>query len=227
MNNGRIVMRSSNSLLRGAVACALVSVLSSGASIEAATAATKPAAPQPEPAGIRICLAPAKAEVPGGVDAVAAVRESFAGFLTGPSLAVEPLSARLESQVREEAKLKNCRYLLFSTVKHTRKTSGLFERAAASAVQNGAAEVAAYSRTSGGRIAASAASAGAANMAVATQVHQRDQLTLEYRLEDAEGRVISAQTQQRKAKSDGEDVLTPLVQNAAESIVEALERLKI
>lgn len=213
----------SNSLLRRAVACALVSGVLSAALMDAATAATNPAAPQPEPPRIQICLAPAKAEVPSGVDAVAAVRESFASFLTGPSLSVEPLSARLESQVREEARLKNCRFLLFSTLKHTRKTTGLFGRAAASAVQNGAAEVAAYAHTRGGRVAASAASAGAANMAMATQVHQRDQLTFQYRLEDAQGHAISEQTQQRKAESDGEDVLTPLIQTAAESIVKALQ----
>lgn len=172
---------------------------------------------------VHICLAPSTAQVPTGVDAVSAVRESFTSFLTGPSLSVTALTARLESQVREEAKLASCRYLLFTTVKHSRKTTGLLGRIAAGAVQNGAAEIAAYSRTPGGRVVASATSAGAANMAVASQVHERDQLSLYYRLEDANGASLAEKTEKRAATTDGEDVLTPLIQSAAETVVAALK----
>ena len=57
-----------------------------------------------------ICLAPVAVEAtPAGMDPVAAVRDAFMNFLTGPSLAVQPLNARLQSQVREEAKLAGCR----------------------------------------------------------------------------------------------------------------------
>jgi hypothetical protein len=65
----------------------------------------------------QICLAPASVEAaPNGVDPMAAVRDAFTSFLTGPTLAVQPLNARLQSQVREEAKLAGCRFLLFPSV---------------------------------------------------------------------------------------------------------------
>ena len=54
----------------------------------------------------RICLAPTTVEAnAGGVAAIVdAVRESFTSFLTGPTLQAKPLTARLQSQAREEAK---------------------------------------------------------------------------------------------------------------------------
>ena len=74
----------------------------------------------------RICVAPASVEANTGSPAtmVDAVRETFTTFHTGASLGVAPLNARLASQVREEAKLAGCRYLLLTTVKHQRKSSG-------------------------------------------------------------------------------------------------------
>ena len=78
---------------------------------------------QEQPAGARICLAPTKAEMVGGnaETAVTAVRETFTSFLTGPSLSVTPLTARLVSQAREEAKQANCPYVLITSIKHQRK----------------------------------------------------------------------------------------------------------
>jgi hypothetical protein len=200
-----------------------LAVLSTCMFTSLAISVTSSAAPEKEAAKINICLAPSAAEVPSGVDAVTAVRESFTSYLTGPSLTVTPLSARLESQVREEAKLSGCRYVLFTTLRYERKTTGLFGRIAAGAVQNGAAEIAAYSRTSGGRVIASATSAGAANMAVSSQIHQRDQLSLQYRLEDASAKALLDKSAKRVAKTDGEDVLTPMIQSAAEAIATALK----
>ena len=57
----------------------------------------------------RICIAPPTAQMASGssTDAANAVRESFTSFLTGPSLAVTPLTARLASQAREEAKRRS------------------------------------------------------------------------------------------------------------------------
>src|SRR5688572_21316103 len=77
------------------------------------------------PAVTQICLAPATVEaVPNGVDPLAAVRDAFTSFLTGPTLSVQPLTARLQSQVRQEAKLASCAFLLLPKIKHERKTGG-------------------------------------------------------------------------------------------------------
>lgn len=174
----------------------------------------------------RICLAPASVEgaVGSAADAMTAVRETFTSFLTGPSLEVTPLSARLESQAREEAKAATCPYLLLVRLKHVRKSGGgLLRRMAGSAVQEGAWSAGAAATTTAGRVASSAAAgaAGAAAYDFASSIKTKDELTLTYHLEAASGTVLVEGSEERKAKSDGEDLLTPLVEHAARAVVAA------
>ena len=173
----------------------------------------------------QICLAPVAVEAaPTGMDPVAAVRDAFTSFLTGPSLAVQPLTARLQSQVREEAKLAGCSFLLLPSLKHQRKSGGgLFGKVASGAVQQGAWAATGSASSTVGRVVAGAA-AGAASSAVidyASYSRNKDELTLKYRLESGTGAVLVEKSEKRKAKSDGEDLLTPVVQRAAEAVVEA------
>lgn len=177
------------------------------------------------PTVTQICLAPVTVEAaPTGVDPVTAVRDAFTSFLTGPSLAVQPLSARLQSQVREEAKLAGCQFLLLPSLKHERKTGGgLLGKVAGGAVQQGAWAVTGSTGSTLGRVAVGAA-AGAASSAVSDYAYssrQKDELTLSYRLEGAGGRVLLDKSEKRKAKSDGEDLLTPVAQRAAEQVANA------
>jgi hypothetical protein len=177
-----------------------------------------------------ICLAPATvAAAPSGVDPLTAVRDAFTSFLTGPTLAVRPLTARLQSQVRQEARLAGCRFLLLPTVKHERKSGGrgFVSKAAAGAVQQGAWAV---SGAAGGSVAtrvAAGAAAGAASTAVydySANFRQQDELMLSFRLESQSGAVLLEKSEKRKAKSDGEDMLTPLTQRAAEVIAQAVTK---
>ncbi len=176
----------------------------------------------------RICLAPASVEASSGdaTTAANAVRDAFTSFLTGPSLHPQVLSARLASQVREEARQASCPYLLLTTLKHERKRRGgsMLGRIAAGAAQQGAWEAGASSGSTAGRIAGHAAygAAGQAAYDYAVSVHEKDQITLGYRLESGDGRVLVEKTDKRKAKSNGEDLLTPMVQQAAEAIVAVL-----
>jgi hypothetical protein len=177
---------------------------------------------------IRICLAPASIEATAGSTATltSAVRETFTTFLTGPSLEVKPLTSRLQSQLRKEAKLANCPYLLLTTVKHVQKTGrgSALRQMAAAAAAHGAASAGAASGSTAGRIVGNAA-AGAATEAAygyATSVRNHDELTLTYRLESVGGNVIVNKKEKRKARSDAEDLLTPVVEKASEAIAAAL-----
>ena len=209
--------------LTGALSLPLASVAGAQAAPADAAPGTPPAA---APKGTRICLAPAIVEAaPSGVDPVAAVRETFTSFLAGPSLSVTPLSARLTAQVREEAKLADCKFLLLPTVKHQRKSGGggMLGKVAAGAVQQGAWSAAGGAGSTVGRVVAGAA-AGAASSAAysyASSSQVKDELTLSYRLESGTGAELLKESGKRKAKADGEDLLTPLVQTAAEEIVAA------
>lgn len=205
---------------------AIIGVLLASGPVTAVTA--QDTAPNAKTA-TQICLAPVTVEAtPAGMDPVAAVRDAFMNFLTGPSLGVQPLNARLQSQVREEAKLADCRFLLLPSIKHERKTGGggLLGRVAGGAVQSGAWAVAGSAGSTAGRVVAGAA-AGAASSAVsgyASGSQQSDELTISYRLESADGKVLLKKSGKQKAKSAGEDLLTPVVQRAAEAIANAVAK---
>ena len=52
----------------------------------------------------------------------------------------------------------------------------------------------------------------------------KDELTLTTRLESGNGAVLAEKTEKRKAKADAEDLLTPLVQSAAEVVAAAVAK---
>ena len=178
--------------------------------------------------GTRICLAPTSAKTTTGntETAMTAVRETFTSFLTGPSLSIAPLTARLSSQVHEEAKLANCQYLLVTSVVHEHKQgNNFFKRAMAGAAEAGASQALGGAQSAGARVAAGAAtSAAAAARNMSYDVKTKDELALTYRLERADGTVFVEKSEKRTAKSDGEDLLTPMVERASEAIVAAVSR---
>ena len=194
------------------------------------TGTSQPAAAAAQPAGgpVEICLAPASVQMAAGKsdEAVQAVRDVFVSFLSGPTLKVTPLTSRLASQAREEAKQSHCRFLLFVTLTHKKKTGGssLFTRAAGEA-----AGTAVWHIPGGGSAGSAAARSAATSVAstalrgVSSNVHAKDEMMLEYRLEAADRSApLLTKSEKSKAKSDGEDLLTPMVEHAANAIANAV-----
>src|SRR6476469_6332055 len=178
---------------------------------------------------VRICFAPTTVEASNNAAAAAeAVRAAFTSFLTGPSVSSQPLQARLASQVKEEAKQARCPFLLETTVKLVAKRKGgsVLGQVMAGAAWQGATEAGIANGSPTGRIVGSAAATGfqQATYNYAVTIRTRDELTLGWRLEWADGTVLVENKDKRNAKSDGEDLLTPMVQAAAEKIVEAAKR---
>lgn len=181
-------------------------------------------------APMRICLVPTTVDGGGGNNTTAAdaVRASFTTFLAGPSLSSQMLQAPLVSQAREEAKQAGCPFILVTALKLVARRSGgsLLGQVAAGAARQGVMEAGTANSTAAGRIVGSAAS-GALQQATndfALSIRNRDELTLGYRLETADGTVLVDKKEKRAAKSDGEDLLTPLARLASERIVEAARR---
>jgi hypothetical protein len=178
----------------------------------------------------KICLAPPNVEgnAGSGTSAMDAVRETFTSFLTGPTLGVTPLTARLESQAREEAKVASCEYLLLTTLKHTRKSgNGVFNRVAGAVAQQSVSSAGAVAGAAVGGVAGNVvySAAGAAASGFAGTVRSKDELVLTYRLE-ATGSTLVDKTEKRNAGSDGEDLLTPVVRKASETIAETVSKRK-
>jgi hypothetical protein len=181
------------------------------------------------PAKAHICLAPSSVETASGtaMQAMQAVRETFSSFLTGPTLEVAPLQSRLPSQAIAEAKAANCPFVLLTTLKQVHKGGGgpsLLGRAAAGAVQGGAQSVGGFASSAGAGVAANATSgaAGAAAQNYGSGTQSKDEMTLSTHLENADGKVLVDMTDKRTAQSNGEDMLTPLVEKAATAVANAV-----
>ena len=195
-----------------------------------AVAASPLAAQEQKPSASTICLAPATAQVASGstADGATAVRETLGAYLTGPTLSVKPLTARLSSQAREEAKQASCTYVVFTSMKLERNKSGggLFGKIVGEAVQSSAYELRGRAGSTAGRVVANAAASAAAEAArnFASNVKTRDELTFDYRMETLDGAVVVKNNAKAKASSDGQDLLTPIVERAAEAIAGAATR---
>jgi hypothetical protein len=105
--------------------------------------------------------------------------------------------------VKGEAKQAGCPYLLLTTIKHVQKRcgGGLLKRMAAGAAQQGAWEAGVASGSTAGRIAGQAAygAAGQAAYDYAVTVRNKDELTLGYRLETPDRKVLIEKRDKRKA----------------------------
>ena len=187
----------------------------------AGPAAAEAGRPAAEP--VEICLAPASVQMAAGKsdEAVQAVRDVFVSFLNGPTLKVTPLTSRLASQAKEEARQGHCRYVLFVTLTHKKNSGSSFLTRAA----GDAATTAAWHIPGGGSAGSAAARSAATSVAstaiagVSNNVKAKDEMTLDYRLEAADRSApLLTKSEKSKAKSDGEDLLTPLAERAASAI---------
>jgi hypothetical protein len=164
------------------------------------------------------------AQVPGDTMAEP-VRQTIASYLHGPSLESVPLQARLPTQTTAEAQGMQADYVLHISL--TRKENkkggmlgGLASKAAPALVMiPGGGMVAAQAK------AAAAQTAASAGMVMSSLIKDKDELTLEYRLVSTDGASVKASSSViKKAGTAGEDILTPLVEQAATAIGAALNQ---
>jgi hypothetical protein len=173
---------------------------------------------------VRICQMMPKAQVTTGsaAQAAEAVRNAFASYLMGPRLEIASLNARLPSQAMEEARQSECDYVLYASMTQKKGGGGgMFSRAIGNVVGGAAGHIPVS--TPGEAAARGAVITGVYTTAnIASNIKAKDEITLEYKLEAVGGaQPALSKTEKAKAKSDGEDVLTPLIERAAEAIVAA------
>jgi hypothetical protein len=192
-------------------------------------AATAPvpdvAAQEPSPSATNSsCIAlvlPSVQGIEGSATAVgSSIRELFSSFLRGPSMQVVLLDARLTPHAVEEARQKQCPHVLTLTL--TRKRDGGGNLLGSVIGQAGSS--AAWGLPAGGvggavaRGVTVATTQAIADLASSTRA--RDELRLEYKVASLEGKLeLGPKTDKAKAKVDGEDLLTPMVERAAEAII--------
>ena len=146
-----------------------------------------------------------------------AVRNTLLQQLKGTNVEAVPIEAT-GAAIQAEAQQKECDYVVFANVSHKKGGGGF-----GSMLGSSASSIASSVGYGHGTAAAVATSATAA--AVAQSIKAKDELTLDVRLERPGSTTPSfAQQYKGKAKSAGEDIITPLVQQAAQAAVQAVNR---
>jgi hypothetical protein len=149
------------------------------------------------------------------------VRDLFVSYLTGPSIRPLALEARLVSQAVEEARQHACDRLLVVTLTRKHHGGGLMGRALGRAADTASWGIPA--RGVAGAVArGTTAGVAEAVSALAASTRANDELELHYELRPLEGSSIVTKTNKARAHDDQEDLLTPLVEQAATAIAAAL-----
>jgi hypothetical protein len=214
------------------VAAALVA----GAPAMSAQAPASPAGAEARPAAkVRIGVAPSEAQVGQGSttqgDYGLNIRNSIVVLMNGPAVDIVPLDSHLAMQVQAEAQEKQCDFVLFSSVVVKRKESGGFGKFLKHAAP--VASMLPMAGMAGGMGGAMAGQAAATVMTMSAQeqamnqlssfnkqIKSKDDVTVGYQLFSTGNGTPRLQNQLNgKAKSDGEDVLTPLILQAANTIL--------
>lgn len=185
------------------------------------------------PGKIRIGIAPAQAQMGQGNNAQAdygtPIRNSIVLLMNGPAVEIAALDSHLPIQTEAEAQQKQCDYILFSNVvvKHGGGGFGKFMKA--TGPMTSMIPMVGMAGGMGGAMAgqvAGAAAQAAQQQAMSQlagfngQIKSKDDVTVEYHLfPTGQEKPRLENSLKGKAKSDGEDVLTPLIQQAANSIL--------
>jgi hypothetical protein len=153
--------------------------------------------------------------------AATAARDLFIAYLSGPSMQVVPLDARLTVHGLEEARQKQCGRVLIVTLTQKRSGGG---GGALGRVVGQAGTTAAWHLPGGSAAAAAARTAAAAGSQAASELasgtRAKDEMKLDWKIvSSADGKAAGSGSEKAKAGSDGEDILTPLVQKSSEAIV--------
>lgn len=187
-----------------------------------------PAAVGAKKAGtVRIGLATVKTGAVGeGVNAAelsAAIQSTLTQYLKVPNVEVVTLDARLSSAIDSEARNKECDYVLYINASHKKGGGGgggLFGSVLAPAIGRvGIGHTGSVAGNIAGQVATQAiVSAGNAS----ASIKSKDELTIDVKLQQMGGAAVLAKQFKKKASSNGEDIISPLIEQAATAIVDSI-----
>lgn len=177
---------------------------------------------------VRIGLVMPKADLGPGYqgDSVAGpLRAMLTQYLGGPVTELVNIDSLVQQQVDAEARQKQCDYVLYATISQKKSGGGgmgFFKGATTIGSMMpgvGAARAAGGALSAAGSVA-SAASAAQEAASVSKGVKAKSELSFEYKLvTPANSIVVLTDTLKTKADTDGQDVMTPLVQQVAQAVM--------
>lgn len=181
-----------------------------------------------KPGVIRIGIMLPKVQLTSGdkTQAAETLRKSFAGYLTAPAIEVVTLSAQLPAQALEEARQSQCDYILSASMNVKKGGGGsMFGKAIGNIAGSAAGHIPGGGSATTGAARSAAITGVYTTAAIAGTIKAKDELSLEYKLDSVESsKTVLSNTAKAKAKSDGEDILTPIVETSAQAIISAVAK---
>ena len=197
--------------------------------VSAAAKAPQPAAALgPKKTGvIRVGIAGVKTGSVGeGITASelsAAVQNTFAQYLKAPNVEAVAIEARLPAAIDSEAHSKECDFVAFLTASHKKGGGGFGMFKSIVPMISSVVPAAGAAAGTGGYIAGTVASQAIITSAtVAGQVKSKDEITLEVKLNRTGSTTIVEKSFRAKAKSNGDDIISQVVEQAAKAVVHTL-----
>ncbi len=181
-----------------------------------------------KPGVVRIGLATVKTGAVGeGMNATelsAAIGNTLTQFLKAPNVEVVGIEARLASQIDAEAKQKECDFVIYATASHKKGGGGggMFGKMLGNVASTAVSQVGYGSGNVAGAVAGQVASTAIYSAAsMSASVKSKDELQLEVKLQTpGNATPLVAKQLKAKAKSDGEDILSPIIEQAAQAIID-------
>ena len=173
---------------------------------------------------VRIGLATVKTGAVGeGLNAqelAGAVQNTLGEYLKSPKIELVAIEAKLASAIDAEAKEKECDFVIYAQASHKKGGGGMFGKMLGK-----------VSETVGGRAYGSSDTAGIVTArtiqtaaVVSGSVKSKDELTLDVKLTSTGGAQALAKQFKHKAKGDGDDIITPVIEQAAQAILDAVAK---
>jgi hypothetical protein len=158
-----------------------------------------------------------------GGDSGSGLRTLLTKYLTGPKIEIVSIEAMTPAMVEAEAKEKECDYVLYATLTQQVHKKGGFGVLKGARAMSGVVPVVGMSGRTGAVVAQAAAQTaiGVASE-MSANVKAKSEVSFEYRLTaPGEGSPAASNTEKVKAETDGQDVITPMVERMAAAVVGA------
>lgn len=151
-----------------------------------------------------------------------AIENTFFEYLKGTKVEVIELESKLPSAIVEEAKSRECDYVIFANVSHKKGGGGfgVFGKTLGNVVaQTGIGHTGSVAGNIAGQVATQAIVAAT----LSANIKSKDEVTLDIKLQSSTDTSSPfAKQYKAKAKTDGEDIISPMIEQAAQSIIDAV-----
>lgn len=202
--------------------------MSSGLQNSAATQAPAPNGLEAKkPGTLRVGIAVKTTSVGEGIaanDLSAAVQNTFSQFLKGTNVEIVPLEARLAAAQSSEAAEKQCDFVLTVSAAHKKGGGGGF--GGFGKMLGSVAPMLPMGGTVAGAVASQVVTTAIITAtSVSGNVKSKDELSLDLKLVSTANNAPALSRQfKTKAKSDGDDIISALVEQAAQAILDSVAK---